>query len=308
MFTETIRLKPVAPFSFDLSATIFGKGDRQIRNFQNDIFRQVIHVDGKLVLVSLSAESRLDTSFLRAELICRNKLDEIDIEAAKKTITKMFNIDLDLNPFYETVKVDAVMQKIARILRGLRSPTTQTVFEALIDSIVEQQISLKVATSIERKIIKKFGEVIETKGNTYYAYPSPETLASAAGAELCSCGLSGRKAEYIKEISNLVASGTLDLERFKSYSSTEQIISELDSVKGIGPWTAELTVIRSMQKWDALPADDIGLRRIIAQYYCQGEKISSDQVRKIAEIWGKWKGLAAFYLVIADLLGLKLSQ
>jgi DNA-3-methyladenine glycosylase II len=308
MFTETIHLKPLAPFSFDLSATIFSRGDRQIRNFQNDIFRQVIRIDGKLVLASLSAENRRDTSLLKAELTCRNKLDELDEEVVRKTITKMFNLDLDLIPFYETIKLDAVMQKITRILRGLRSPTTQTVFEALIDAIIEQQISLKVAASIEREIIKKFGDVIETKGNTHYAYPTPETLASAANGDLYSCGLSGRKAEYIKEISNLVTSGTLDLEKIKSYSNTEQIIAELDSVRCIDAWTAELTVIRSMQKWDVMPADDLGLRRIIAQYYCEGEKISGDQVHKITEPWGKWKGLAAFYLVIAEMLGLKPSQ
>ncbi len=67
-------------------------------------------------------------------------------------------MDLDLKLFYETVKDDKIMEGLTRKLWGLKSPTTPTAFEALVDSIVEQQISLKVANSIEVKIIKKFGE------------------------------------------------------------------------------------------------------------------------------------------------------
>jgi DNA-3-methyladenine glycosylase II len=196
------------------------------------------------------------------------------------------------------------MERITRKLRGLRSPTTATVFEALVDSIIEQQISLKVASSIERKIIKKFGDIIEIDGITYFAYPTPQKLNSVTANELQTCGLTARKTEYIKEISNLVTSKKLELEKFKKYSNTQQIITELDSIKGIGIWTAELTVIRSTQKWDVLPADDIGLRRIIAHYYREDKKIGPEHVRKIAEPWGNWKGLAAFYLIIAEMLQL----
>ena len=140
----------------------------------------------------------------------------------------------------------------------------------------------------------------------YYAYPSPQAFCSVAVEELRGCGLTQRKAEYIKEISNLIANGKLNLEKFKQYESAEKIIAELDAIRGIGIWTAELTIIRSMQKWDAFPADDVGLRRIIAHYYCKDQKISSEQARQIAEPWGKWKGLAAYYLVIADMLNLKI--
>jgi DNA-3-methyladenine glycosylase II len=61
-----------------------------------------------------------------------------------------------------------------------------------------------------------------------------------------------------------------------------------------------------MQKWDVFPADDVGLRRIIAHYYFHNQKITSEQARKIAEPWGEWKGLAAYHLVVADLLSLKI--
>jgi len=57
---------------------------------------------------------------------------------------------------------------------------------------------------------------------------------------------------------------------------------------------------------EAIPADDIGLQRVISHYYSDGRKISSQEVREIAENWGKWKGLAGFYLIMAEILGLRL--
>jgi DNA-3-methyladenine glycosylase II len=169
------------------------------------------------------------------------------------------------------------------------------------DSIVEQQISLKVANGIENKITKKFGDALNLEGETYYAYPTPQKLASAQTEELRQCGLSLRKSEYIKEVAALITQGKLNLEKISNYESTEQIIRELDEIRGIGVWTAELTMLRGMQRLEALPADDLGLRRVISRYYFSGKKISSAEARQTAEAWGEWKGLAAYYLVVADM-------
>jgi DNA-3-methyladenine glycosylase II len=198
------------------------------------------------------------------------------------------------------------MAQLTRKLRGLKIPTTPTVFEALVDSIVEQQISLKVANSLENRIIKKFGESLDLDGATYFAYPTPQQLASVSIEELRQCGLSIRKGEYIKEASMLIADGKLNLEKLKNHESSEQIIGELDQIRGIGVWTAELTILRGMQRLDALPADDLGLRRVISRYYRGGKAISSEEARQIAESWGEWKGLAAYYLVVADMKNIEI--
>ncbi len=304
MFSAELTLQPVAPFSFDLSAQIFGDGDPQIRIYKNGKFRQVIRVGRKLVLATVESTGTTDNPRLRSELLSSDEINHEDVERAVKTITLIFNLDLDLLPFYGIAKRDTTLNKVARRLWGLRSPTTQTVYEALIDSIVEQQISLSVATGMERRMIKKFGETLSVGGEICYGYPLPSALEQASIEDLRACGLSGRKAEYVRDISSLVAAGKLDLERFRSYGNAEDIVRELDEVRGIGTWTAELTAIRALQKWDVMPADDVGLRRIIAKFYCDGKRIESDEARKIAEPWGKWRGLAAYYFVVAELLSL----
>ena len=305
MFARELSLSPVPPFDFNLSMQIFRNGDRQIRICENGKFHQVIWLRDKPALIRLESAGTVEHPLLQAKLMANKEVTRGDEKEAMEVVTRLLNLDLDLADFYATAMRDRTLEAVVKQLRGLRSPTTQTPYEALMDSVVEQQISLKVATTMERRIIKKFGEALSFDEDVYYAYPTPKALANAGVDDLRACGLSQRKAEYIKQISTLIAEGKLDLEKFRSYGSTEDIVGKLDAVRGIGRWTAELTVIRSLQRWDAMPADDIGLRRIISQFYFGGRRISSEEAKTIAEPWGKWRGLASYYFVVAELINLK---
>jgi DNA-3-methyladenine glycosylase II len=279
---------------------IFSDGDGSIRKYQDGKFWQVIRVDDCLILVTVKALGTVDDPKISVELRSDHKISEADKENVKQTVSAMLNVDLDLKPFYEHAKKDRILTDIIHRLRGLKIPTTPTVFEALIDSITEQQISLNVAHALERRLVKTFGKSLRLDGEVYYAYPTPCELASARLEQLRRCGLSQKKAEYISEVSRMIVDGKLNLEGFKRYYDVQKIISELDKIRGIGVWTAELTIARGMCKLDVVPADDLGLRRIISHHYRGGKKISGTEARKVAEKWGKWKGLAAFYLIMAD--------
>jgi len=184
----------------------------------------------------------------------------------------------------------------------VKSPTTPTVFEALVDSIIEQQISLRAAHSVENRLIRALGTPLALGAKVYYSYPTPHTLAEATDSIFRACGLTRRKGEYIRGVSQQILSGALDTESFRNYPDTEMIVSELTKIRGIGQWTAELTILRGLHRPDVFPADDIGVRRFISRYYLGDKKISSAEAREFAERWGTWKGYAAYYLEIADLL------
>lgn len=79
----------------------------------------------------------------------------------------------------------------------------------------------------------------------------------------------------------------LDLEQIEAKRNSEEILSELDAIRGIGVWTAELTILQGMQKLDALPADDLGLRRVISNYYCGVKSINTKEATEIANLWGR---------------------
>lgn len=297
-----LTINPTPPFDFDLSTKIFSDGDIQIRRYENGKYWQVIRLNNKLVLIIIKALGNADGPKLLVELKSNEEISNNDKKIAEEIIFSLFNLKFDLMPFYEDLKNDKIMSRLAQKLRGLKSPTTPTVFEALISSLIEQQISLNVAHSIERKLTKAFGDVLKIDDEIYYAFPTPQKLASVTIEQLRQCGLSLKKSEYIKDVSESISDGKLNLEEFKNYDIKE-ITEELCKIRGIGVWTAEFTMVRGMHKLEAMPADDIGLRRCISHYYCNDEKISREEACRIAEKWGKWKGLAGFYLIIAEKFG-----
>lgn len=299
-----LTMRAVPPFNFDLSALIFSDGDKEIRRYENGRFWQVIRIDDKLVLTFIESFGSVDNPKISVTLRSNEEVSSGEKTRVEEIIRWFFDLDYDLKPFYKYVKNDEVLARLTQELRGLRSPATATVFEALFDSIIEQQISLNVAHGLEKNVIKSFGDTLKLDGEVYYAYPTPRNLAHATVKELQKCGLSRRKAEYIQNISKLIVEGELDLEGLKHCEDVNAVISALDGIRGVGVWTAELTMVRGMRK-NALPADDLGLRRVISHYYCGGKGISSNEARVVAQKWGSWKGLAAFYLIVAEIIGIK---
>jgi DNA-3-methyladenine glycosylase II len=304
IYRASLKLKARPPFDFHKCIAIFGKGDDQIRAGRDGKYWQVIRINRNLVLATIASTGTVNAPALAVELESNQKLTKVEILQAKATITRLFNLELDLRPFYRHTAKDKIMTRLVQKLFGLKPPRTETVFEALIDSIIEQQISLRAAQSMEVKLVKAFGAKLELDHRIYYIYPTPQALASAAVSALQKCGLSGRKIEYIKDISAMVASRELDLDKFEHYKDPEKIVSELDEVRGIGVWTAELTALRGLGRLEVIPADDLGVRRCISDYYRHGRKVSASAARKLATQWGYFKGMATFYLIMAEHMGI----
>ncbi len=299
------RLNPVSPYDFDLSAAIFSSGDKQIRRYENGQFWQVIRLDSKLMLATVRSIGTVDAPELTFTLASTRRLNKDEQSEAGAFMYKLLNLGLDLKSFYKGVKHDAVLRRLTENLKGLRFMTTGSLFEALVYAICEQQISLVVARSIETKIIKAFGDTLRIGSDTYYAFPTPQALSEAPIQQLRACGLSQKKAEYVRDISRMVAREELDLDKFGSYKHSDEIIEELRKIRGIGLWTAEYVLIRGMSRLEALPADDLGIRRSISHYYFHDEKITAEQARRMGENWGPWRGLASFYLLSAQRLGIE---
>jgi DNA-3-methyladenine glycosylase II len=297
-----LKIKPLPPFDLDLSARLFLNGDWRIRRYEAGRYWQVVRLEERMALATVRSLGTVNEPELSVNLEPNEGLSEADGMAAGALVSKIFNLHLDLHPFYESVKGDKVMSHLTKKLRGLKPPSTSTAFEALIDSIIEQQISLYAAWSMQRRLTGAFGDTLAVGDKTYFAFPRPKRLAEATIEQLRSCGLSQRKAEYVRDVSRLVADG-FDLEGMKALAD-ERIIEELSRIRGVGVWTAELTMVRGMQKFNAIPADDLGLRRAIAHYYYDDRKISGAEARRTAEQWKGWRGLASFYIIMGERLGI----
>ncbi len=298
--TEIFTLTPTAPLDFDLTCQVFSSGDPHVRAYVNSEFSQVLRLEGGLVLAKVVSEGAVEQPKLVVTLKSNKSITSKTKQGAQEALTHIFNLNFDLKAFYKEAENDPVMHKITQRLRGFKFPTTQTAFEGLLDAIVEQQISIKVARTIEERLALKLGDKLELEAETCHAFPTAKDIYDASISDIRGCGLSERKAEYIYNAARLIVEGKLDLEGMKNKCDADAVIAELDEIKGIGVWTAELTLLRGMQRWDVLPADDFGIRRVISTYYYGGKPIKAEEAREIAKNWGKWQGLAAFYLILAE--------
>lgn len=266
-----------------------------------------MRANDKLIFVVVRSIGDVKKPELEVQLISNQEISKNDKEIIERKISFIFDLDFDLKPFYNAMRHDKIMSKMIDKLYGLKLSKSPTIFEALVYVILEQQISLQAAYNIERKFIKKLGEKLKINNKVYYAFPTPESLASLEIEDLRSCGISRRKSEYIRDIAKLIIERKLDLESLKQ-KDEKKIMEELCKIRGIGPWTAELTIIRGMGRLRVIPAADLGLREHVTRYYFTDsgrKRVSSEEVRKIAKKWGRWRGVAGYYLVVAGRLKLE---
>jgi len=292
-----LKIKPRPPFNFHLSAGIFS-GDL----FDGEYLCLIIRLDKKIALACMKSTGSVEKPDLTVDLESDEELSREDERRVIELLSSMMNLDSDLNAFYELTKTDPVLAPIVNDLRGLKVVHTQSLFEALVNSIVEQQIAFRIALKIERSLLTGFGDRLNARGREYHAFPTPGRLASLSVEELRNCGLSTRKAEYIRDLSEMVSDGIVDPESFRDYGRSEDIVNELSAIRGIGPWTAKMAIMRSMRRFEVLPVDDVGLRRCISHYCLDGRRISPQEANEISKAWGEWRGLVAYYLVRAEML------
>ena len=121
-------------------------------------------------------------------------------------------------------------------------------FPALVRSILAQQLSVKAADTICRRVEELLGTV------------TPETLAAAEPDALRRCGVSARKITYLRGIADAALTGAIDFHALSRLSDAE-IINELVKLKGVGVWTAEMLLIFALGRPDVLSFRDLGIRR-----------------------------------------------
>ena len=184
-------------------------------------------------------------------------------------------------------KADPVMRALVKRHPDITIRRRGDAFTTLARAITGQQISVKAAQSVWNRVLEACG-----------AKPGKLSADSVLALDpplLRACGLSQRKADYIRDLASKFAAGELKPRRWKA-SDDESIIEELIQVKGIGRWTAEMFLMFNLHRPDILPVDDLGLRNAAAAQYNDGEKMSIDEIRAIGEAWKPWRSVATMYL------------
>lgn len=189
-------------------------------------------------------------------------------------------------------------QSLYRRFGGIRPVLFLDAFEGLAWSILGQQITVHFAAHLKEAIAFHWGTVVRGSRTPLAVFPSPRQLAGATVEDLCSLKLSRQKAEALIAIARRIDQGAWDIHGVYQ-QSTEEAMEALPRFKGIGPWSAEYSLLRVFGHADVLPAADVGLRRAGARLAGR-ERVSELELREAAQIWRGCRSGFAFWLWLSN--------
>jgi DNA-3-methyladenine glycosylase II len=195
--------------------------------------------------------------------------------------------------------------KLARLIQRagpfkLRVASTQSPFEALVESIIYQQLHGKAAATIHRRMLESFHGICGI-GN----HPSPDHLLDCPNEQLRAAGLSKNKTLALRDLAAKTIDGTVPtLARIRRMPD-EAIIEHLTQVRGIGRWTTEMFLMFRLGRPNVLPVDDYGVRKGFALTFGKlkpTDKVTPmdlpkpDVMQRRAKKWQPWCSVASWYL------------
>ncbi|MDE2367092.1 MAG: DNA-3-methyladenine glycosylase 2 family protein, partial [Betaproteobacteria bacterium] len=182
-------------------------------------------------------------------------------------VQKVLGTKKDLSGFDKAAGQIPWLSSLVRRMRGLKPPRYPSLWEACVNAVVFQQLSIRAASAITRRLIAALGERVETDSIPVplSVFPCAERLSEATDDTLRATGLSGSKVATLRRIAEAVVSGALDAEKLEE-STSQDGMAALCRIKGIGPWTAALILLRGLSRLDVFPANDTGAASNIALF------------------------------------------
>lgn len=187
-------------------------------------------------------------------------------------------------------KSDPVLARIIRRHPRVALASRGDAFSTLARSIVGQQISVKAADAVWRRLLGACPEL------------TPPAVLRKRAATLRNCGLSERKVEYLRDLASHFTRGRVDATAMQAMSD-EAVIECLTDIRGIGRWTAEMFLIFNLLRPNVLPLDDLGLLRAISLNYLDEmptenllRREGRAHVERLAAPWAPWRSVATWYL------------
>jgi DNA-3-methyladenine glycosylase II len=148
-------------------------------------------------------------------------------------------------------------------MRGVKPPRYPTLWEACVNVIVFQQISLHAASTIMERLTLALGRSVESTGVRPWVFPGAESVLDAGDDLLRAAGLSPGKLSTLRRVGEALAAGTLNEAMLEERPSPEAA-ALLRRIKGIGPWTAAVILLRALGRLDVFPANDSSVARNLA--------------------------------------------
>ncbi len=283
-------IKPTPPYNFAKMLAVLARFHPVMDIVREGDYWRALHVGEQVALVRVRSQGTVDTPLLEVHLAA----GEADSALLLQKLRHILSADEDLTPFYARAMSDAALWETVAPLRGLRLIRAASVFEALIITIIEQQIALTAAQRAERWLVEWAGNAISYQNESYYAFPTRQQIAAAEVADLIPLKITFTRMQLLIDL----ARGELDLESLRTVGAA-MAYERLLGLRGVGHWTAAWTLTRGLSGHYAVGDNDVALQAAANRYfYGQTGRTTSEVVSATFARYGEYAGLAAFYTLM----------
>ncbi|MGP4078762.1 DNA-3-methyladenine glycosylase family protein [Pseudalkalibacillus sp. R45] len=289
---EQITIQPPREFSFAETLHYLRRSPAECMHLvEDEKVYKLLQFEGKTMIIEISEN---EDGTIRVDFVKDAPDSAIAYQHVADYIEEWFDLRTNLKPYYEMAERDRLLRDLAHAFHGLRVIGVPDLFEALCWSVIGQQVNLPFAYTVKRRFVEAYGKSVEWNGRLFWQFPDPKTITSVSVEELKKLQFTGRKAEYIIGIAELIANGYFSkqslLEDFQQAEKT------LMAIRGIGPWSAHYVMMRCLRDPSAFPIGDAGLQNALKKRLGRQTKPAPEEIRELFSRWENWEAYAVFYL------------
>jgi DNA-3-methyladenine glycosylase II len=222
--------------------------------------------------------------------------DESEHGNALALASRMLGVDRDLTHFDRAAARIPWLKGLAARMRGVRPPRYPTLWESCVNAIVFQQISLRAASAILRRLVIALGMPLPSGDAGLYAFPTATRVLGAHDSLLQAAGLSRGKLATLRRVGEALATGKLD-ETMLEARPSPAAATLLRGIKGIGPWTAAVILLRGLGRLDVFPRQDTSVARNLVLV----AGTTPTDLSRVLRVLSPQQGMLYYHLLLARL-------
>jgi DNA-3-methyladenine glycosylase II len=265
-----------------------------------DYFGRFLEIRGELIPLILR-QNRPGGSL---EIVFPEKF--ANIKDLRLLSRRILGFDKSMDSALSLMKSDPNLKRFVASVKGIRPYIAESIHEALVKTIIQQQVSYRSANVVTRKMILGLSRQQMFEGVDLYSFPTPEEIVDCGVAGLERFGI-GYRTQYVHRVSSLVVHGELDLESLSMMTFTE-IMEVLSPIRGIGEWTIQAAIVAGLGDLTIFPYGDLVIQNILGALYNSGVRMTKTQVIEKSAEWGRDGPSILYLLMSAYVLGLMPPQ
>jgi DNA-3-methyladenine glycosylase II len=297
MARYAFSIRPAGAYRLDLTTwALRRRRANAIDRFDGRLYHRVLVIGSEPALLTLRQAGSQDEPILRA--VVEGPDSAIGNHKRLKELTsRLLGTAVDTEPFYKLAEGDPFLAEFVRF-RGFRPPRFASIYEALINAICFQQLSLQVGVVLMNRLAQMCGLMIETEHGRFHSLPEPQALMRTSMKTLLELGFSNNKTKALLELAERAATDSKVFDIIAN-SEDEDAIAELETFRGIGRWSAEYVLLRGLGRLHIFPGDDIGFQNSLARLLKLSGRPKPLETRHIVEKWYPYGGMVYFQMLLA---------